>query len=371
MILIIALVFVASAYFILISAFALGLRRAFDKKQDCEPVNVKLSLVVAFKDEEKNLPVLLNALLGQTLSQEFFELVFVDDHSSDQSFAVVNSYYSSFRNVKVVVLPAKSAGKKAALTYGISLSSNPFVVFTDADCLPTKFWLESISNISANGSDFLVGAVVMHPINSFSRRIQSLEYSSLMATLVGSCGIGHPVIASSANLAFRKDCLNIDVETMCPKVESGDDMFLLHQAKRIMGCRIEFMNDPNSAVQTLTEPTISKALIQRRRWASKAIHYKDFDTIFVGLVVLLFNVALVVLLLASVFNVIWLYLFLILIILKSITDYSLIASYLKFTQQEKLLRIFLPLQLIYPFYIIYSFFMGLLIKSRWKGRVKN
>lgn len=364
-------IFITVIYVSLILAFFVGLKRILNKNNEPAGEAVKFSVIVAFKDEETNLPILLNTLSVQTLFSDFFEIILIDDHSADNSLAVANGYRSRIKNLRVVESPVNFIGKKAALSYGISLASNPLIVFTDADCIPTKYWLESISNVAAKGSAFIIGAVVMNPINSFVRKLQSLEYSSLMASAAGSCGIGHPIIASSANLAFRNDLLKVDAESMNPSISSGDDMFLLHKAKRLTDCRVEFMTDARSIVQTSTESTIAKALNQRKRWASKSVYYKDFDTIVAGLVVLIFNSLLVLLFFASIVDFVYLFYFLILLVVKSFVDYLLINRYLKFTAQDKLLRIFLPLQLLYPFYVVYSFFVGIVVKANWKGRAVN
>lgn len=371
MIFAILILLVTLSYVSLIGALTIGLKRVLSKTEDVTNEPVKLSVVVAFRNEEANLPALLDALSSQTLPRECFEVILVDDHSSDNSLSVANSYGEKFQNLKVAESLADTVGKKNALTYGISLASNPLIVFTDADCIPQRYWLESISNIAAEGSSFIIGAVVMSPANSFARKIQSLEYASLMASTAGSCGIGHPIMASSANLAFRNDLLKVDDESMNSKISSGDDMFLLHRAKRLKDRRIEFMNDARSIVQTSTEPTIAKALRQRKRWASKSVYYKDFDTIYAGFVVLIFNLMLVMLLFASFLDVKYLFLFLILLIIKSFVDYLLVNRYLKFSAQDSLLRIFLPLQLLYPFYIGYSFFAGIFTNGHWKGRTIN
>lgn len=371
MILTAIIILITISYVSMIFAFTVGLKRVLCKRNDSLKKEIKISVIIAFKDEETNLPVLLDTLSNQTLPQESFEVILVDDHSSDDSFSVANGFCSKFQNIKVVESPVDSIGKKAALTFGVDLASNPLIVFTDADCIPTIFWLEAISGIASRGSSFIIGAVVMNPINSFARKLQSLEYSSLMASAAGSCGIGRPIMASSANLAFRNDLLKIDAESMTPEVSSGDDMFLLHRAKKLKNCNVEFMNDPRSIVQTTTEPSIAKTLSQRKRWASKSVYYKDFDTIYTGFVVLVFNLMLVMLFFASILNVKCLVYLFILLTIKSFVDYPLINKYLKFTAQGKLLRIFLPLQMLYPFYVVYSFFVGIAIKGYWKGREVN
>lgn len=358
-------------YISIIISLTIGLKRVFAKKTKNPNKLEKLSVVIAFRNEAKNLPLLLDALQNQTLSNNLFEIILVNDHSVDCSVAIIEEFATKLLIIKVLELTDKSKGKKAALSLGVSMAVNPIVVFTDADCLPSNRWLESISQCAGSGADFIIGAVVMTSDNSFFSKIQSLEYASLMATAAGSFGTNHPIIASSANLAFRKANFHSIYNHLNPKISSGDDMFLLHQAKKIKGCKMLYLNEADAIVRTYTVSTISGALNQRKRWASKSIYYKDFDTIFVGLVVLLFNFMLVALLIWSIFNSQLLLLFAILLIIKSSVDFMLLCNYLRFIEQQKLLWIFLPLQLLYPFYVLFSFFAGIVNKGHWKGRKIN
>lgn len=355
-------------YISIIISFTIGLKRLFQKKEKKADKLEKLSLVIAFRNEEKNLTSLLEALHNQTLSTDLFEIILVNDHSIDNSIAIALEYSTKLQNIRVIELSNEATGKKAALSIGVIEAKNPFIVFTDADCKPSERWLETISQFAGNGSDFIIGVVLMMPDTSFQTKMQSLEYSSLMATAAGSRGVNHPIIASSANLAFRKTVFENIYNQLNPMVSSGDDMFLLHQAKRIKGCEISFLNDADAIVRTSPVSSISGALNQRKRWASKSIYYKDFDTIFVGFTVLLFNLTLLISLIWGIFNFRSLLLYAILLIIKYSVDYILVSNYLKFFRQEKLLRIFLPLQLLYPIYIVISFFAGISIKGHWKGR---
>ncbi len=355
-------------YISIIISFTIGLKRLFTKKTREPDKLEKLSLVIAFRNEAKNLPSLLDALQNQTLSNDLLEIILVNDHSTDNSISIAREYSIKAQNIRVIELPNELNGKKAALSFGFGLAANPIIVFTDADCVPSNRWLDSISHLSGSGADFIVGAVTMTTDDSFASKIQSLEYASLIATAAGSCGINHPIIASSANLAFRKGVFENIYNQLNPMVSSGDDMFLLHQAKRVKGCKVSFLNDADAIVRTGTVSNISGALNQRKRWASKSIYYKDFDTIFVGLTVLLFNLMLIALLLWAIFDIRLLLLYAILLIIKSSVDFLFISNYLKFTNQAKLLRIFLPLQLLYPLYAVYSFTAGIVNKGNWKGR---
>jgi len=366
MILLTLILIITLAYVGLIAAFAIGLKKGLVQEVKEKEERLPISVIVAFRDEALNLPNLLEAMMRQSFPKDRFELILVNDHSSDASASIVERYCSMCNNFRLVNLSENETGKKAAIACGIDSAGNPLIAITDADCLPSSNWLGSISLEAGNGSVLMIGPVIMTPIDNIVQKIQSLEYSSLMASAAGSCGIGHPVIASSANLAFRNDLLKVSGITLNPKVTSGDDMFLLHHAKRINKGRISFLSSKEAIVQTSTSTSLREALNQRKRWASKSIHYSDRDTIITGFIVLLFSLTLILLLVASLFKIENLYYFFLLVLVKVFVDFLLLRRYLRFVGQTELLKVFLPLQLVYPIYIAYSFFAGILIKVKWK-----
>lgn len=359
---------ITTAYVAVIIAFYIGLLKVLSTQTNTSAEKIKLSVVVAFRNEEKNLPILLDSLLMQTISSDLYELILVNDHSTDGSLVVAQTYKDRFRNLTVITSFRKAKGKKTALLCGIDVAQYPIIVFTDADCIPANTWLESLSSKFSDNVDFTLGTVLLSPINGFVRKIQSLEYSSLMATAAGSCGIGRAVIASSANLAFKRNLLNVNSNSLQGNISSGDDMFLLHSAKKRTGCKIDFLNDNNAIVHTSTESTLGLALRQRKRWASKSIYYKDFDTIFTSIVVFAFNFMLFGLVIASFFLIKYFMIFLCLLCAKSLVDFLLLNRFLRFTKQEELMKVFIPLQLLYPLYVVYTFFSGVIFKTTWKGR---
>jgi biofilm PGA synthesis N-glycosyltransferase PgaC len=368
MILISLIVAITIAYAGLIIAFVIGFDIIFRQSKSSKTAAKSVSVVVAFKDEASNLPNLIEALMHQSIPKEHFEVILVNDHSTDDFEHIVAHYSSLCTNLKLLILSDNRRGKKAAIKMGVDSAIFPLIALTDADCLPHSKWLETITLEAEDGFGVMIGPVVMNYSKTLLSRFQSLDYASLMASAMGSCGLGHPVIASSANLAFRNDLLKVSEDDLIPKVSSGDDMFLLHHAKRIKGCFVSFLGNKEAVVKTSTAPSFIKALNQRKRWASKSTSYTDSDTIVVGLIVLLFNMLLVSLLVTSVFKIDFLFFYFGLMIIKTLVEFLLLYRYLKFTEQRELLKVFLPLQLIYPFYICYSFFSSISIKATWKGR---
>ncbi len=353
-------------YAILLLSLLIGLLRTlnchvFDENAD------GVSVIVAFRNEAENLPELIKSFNSQTLPVNQWEVFFVDDNSSDSSISVINSSPKNF-NFRLIQLSGVE-GKKRAIIEGVKNARYNLVAITDADCIPSKLWL---SNLVEYGDVAQIQrTVIVKTSNSIVNMFEALDYASLMAVSAGSFGLGRPVIAASANLAFRKDLVDINEETLRTDISSGDDMFLLHTAKRNKANKLMFYLGANGFVTTKFEGGFLGFIHRRKRWASKASGYKDFDTILVASVVFLFNLSIVLLALCSLLGFASIYNLLIALLVKTFVDFPLLFVFLKRTKQLKLMLVFLPLQFIYPFYISYSAIAGLFGGQIWKGRQIN
>ncbi len=326
-----------------------------------------VSVIVAFRNEVANLQCLVDSFNAQVLPRECWEVIFVDDNSTDGSSELVNSAALNF-NFRLVKLSGIE-GKKQAIIEGVKGANFNLIALTDADCIVSAIWLSDL----VEHADFalLQRPVIVDARGSSVNLFEALDYASLMAVSVGSFGLGRPVIAASANLAFRKDLVDVGAESLRADISSGDDMFLLHTAKKSKGNRLMFDLSRKGFVSTRFDGGFAGFIRRRKRWASKASGYNDFDTILVASLVLLFNLWIVCLMVLFLLGGATISNLLIVWLVKVAVDFPLLFVYLKRTDQLKLLLVFLPLQLIYPFYISYSAIAGLLGGQIWKGRQIN
>lgn len=353
-------------YAALLGALLVGLYRTASRPRPSGAYS-EVSVVVAFRNEAKNLPALVSSLNAQRLAPHLWEVIFVDDGSTDGSAATLEGIAKSFSSRLIRLQGAE--GKKQAVAEGVKSARFGLVALTDSDCQPSPRWLEEV----ARNGDF---AVTQRPVvagapGSAMAMLEGLDYASLMAVSAGSFGLGRPTVAASANLTFRKDLVEVSTTTLRARIPSGDDMFLLHTAKRQKGNRLTFSLEANGLVRTRFEGGLGGFIQRRKRWASKALAYTDPDTILAASVVLLLNLLIVLLALAALLGLssartlamVWL--------AKTLADFPLLYAFLKRTEQLKLLLVFIPLQLIYPFYTSYSAIAGLLGGQTWKGRTIN
>ncbi|MBI3602294.1 MAG: glycosyltransferase [Candidatus Omnitrophica bacterium] len=96
-----------------------------------------VSVIVPAYNACKTIGQTLKALAQQDYA-EAFEIIVVDDGSSDQTAEVIHS----FANARYVHQP--HAGPAAARNHGASLAKGRMLAFTDADCIPHKDWLSQL-----------------------------------------------------------------------------------------------------------------------------------------------------------------------------------------------------------------------------------
>ena len=314
-----------------------------------------LSVIVCARNEEQNLPDLLQLIKNQ--SYKNFELIIVNDHSTDETEFIAHSFTTENPNFSVI--NAQKEGKKNALKEGIAASRGEIIVQTDADCIPAETWLETITAyLAENESDLVIGAVKMKA-NSVFEEMQALEFMSLVASGAGAAAMAMPVMCNGANLIYRRSLWNEAVSAQHEEFVSGDDMFLLLAAKKLKK-KISFLKSVEAIVTTKAQPTVSGFLRQRRRWASKSAGYRDLAVLSTAFAVFGLAVLPFVLLLAGNFK-----LLLFVFLWKGLIDFFFLSSVASFFDLQKCLKWTFPVAVVYPFYIVYAAFTGLSRRKKW------
>ena len=108
-----------------------------------------ISVVVAYRNEEENIGLLLDDLIGQNYPDNQYEIILVNDHSEDRSAEIVENCISkSSTRIVCLNLPDQLSGKKDALDLGIKSSKGEYILTTDADCRVSDNWINSFVQFS-------------------------------------------------------------------------------------------------------------------------------------------------------------------------------------------------------------------------------
>jgi glycosyltransferase involved in cell wall biosynthesis len=99
--------------------------------------SMQVSVIIPTKNGAARLPTLFEALAGQTVGREAFEVIVVDDGSTDDTAAVVEA-----SGIARVVQAGRSLGQGAASNLGILHAEGEVIAFTDDDTIPAPDWIE-------------------------------------------------------------------------------------------------------------------------------------------------------------------------------------------------------------------------------------
>jgi cellulose synthase/poly-beta-1,6-N-acetylglucosamine synthase-like glycosyltransferase len=369
-IILIIILIISALYLIYILAFTFGLYNlkekffTFNNKN-----NVKASVLIAARNEEKNIGNLLKSLYNQTFSKELFEVIIIDDHSEDETISVVENFLKEHKDINLKFFKAEKEGKKHAISQALHLAENELILVTDADCFLKETWIESIVNFyKEENCKMILAPVLLSPAGTFFEKIQVLEHLSLIGSTAGSAAIGFPIMCNGANMAYeRLAALEVEKQRKDFNIPSGDDMFLMEYFIKNYGAEnVKFLLSKNAIVKTNTCKNISEFFRQRRRWVSKTKSYTSWKILSTAFVVLFFNLSIISLLVSALFSPTLLIPYFLLTFLKFLIDYPLLRNITTFMNQKNLLIWTLPLEFVYPFYAVFTAISGMLINVKWK-----
>jgi len=326
---------------------------------------IKASIIVSCRNEERNIANLITDILNQDVNFKF-ELLIINDHSEDKTLQIALAYAEKYQHIKVFSLN-EIEGKKNAIQLGIQKSKSELILVTDADCRIGTKWLSVFYNMYQTHDVTLISAIVMLEGTNFFTHLQSLEFLSLIASGAGSIGIGKGIMCNGANLAFSKKIFEKE-NILNPNVASGDDVFLLQSVKKHFQNKVLFATAKELIVKTKAKPTFRELMNQRIRWASKSSSYSDWDMQYASLIVFLANLSLFLfVILFFLFRISFIY-FLGAFLLKASIDFLFLYFITRYLEIKKLLKYFIPLVVLYPIYILVVAFSSQFLSFTWKGR---
>lgn len=356
--------------------FILQLIFGFDKvktfvRTDEKPKNT-FSIIVPFRNEEKNLPKLLRSISNLNYPKDLFEIIMVDDFSKDNSERVYIKWRLENGLIETTLLEnlcLSNSPKKDAISRAIPILKHEWVVTTDADCVVNKNWLMTLDNfIQKNNVEMIVGAVVYKTKNNWIHQFQQLDLLSLQGTTIGSFGIGKPFMCNGANFAYTKKLFyEIGGFGGNNKMASGDDVFLLQKALKNYSDKVHYLKNIDTIVKTKAENDLYKLFMQRVRWASKTTGYSGFYSKSLAVVVLAMNALIVVCFGLQVSGFMKSKTLLIAFVIKYFVDYLLLLKSNQYLRKNKFI---FPLasSLVYPFFCSLVGIYSLFGSFSWKGR---
>jgi glycosyltransferase involved in cell wall biosynthesis len=325
----------------------------------------KFSIVVPFRNETENLPILLNSFSKLNYPVDLFEVILVDD-DSDFRFKIIDYRFkvSLIDNIRVSNSP-----KKDAISTAIQVVKNDWIITTDADCLVNINWLLALDNyIQLHQVLMIAGAVSYDCEDSFLHHFQQLDLASLQGATIGSFGLKKGFMCNGANFAYTKSFFQeLNGFEGNDSIASGDDVFLLQKAIAKFPEKVHYLKSESTIVITKPLDDWKSLFYQRVRWASKTGSYQSSFGKGLGLLVFGGNLCCVFGVGCLVFGFVPLPNIVLLSLLKFIVDAVLIFKGTRFLFKKRMHYLILS-SIFYPFFSVTVVLYSLFGKYEWKGR---
>jgi glycosyltransferase involved in cell wall biosynthesis len=244
--------------------------------------NKPVSVIICAKNEADNLSHNLPSILAQRYSNEagnaMYEVIVVNDASTDGTKAVLEGFIAKYNHFKVIHISPDERrtlpGKKYALSKGIAAAKYDFIVMIDADCIPASdTWLHEIVMPLHQGKQLVAGYGKYRETNRLLNTFIRWETMHTFIQYAGYTIAGNPYMAVGRNLACTKDTLLKAQESMAwGMLPSGDDDLLIRS--QATSTNMAIVASDTSFTVSDAKTTWSSWFKQKQRHISTGKYYK-------------------------------------------------------------------------------------------------
>lgn len=262
-------------YFLIILFLRLGLSRihaCFETKL------MPVTIIVAMRNEIKNVLPCLEALINQDYPENLMEILIVDDSSTDGTSEILAEYQTKHAYLNVLQSKIKSAEvsrKKVALAKAISNSSGEIILLTDADCVPPPNWIRTMLSCFEPEVGLVAGfSPLVDPSGSLMGKLLLLDSMANGIVAASTISLGGAVTCTGRNMAYRRQVYDeLSGFKKIMQSVSGDDDLFLQLVHKETEWKIRFSPDEDSFVPAHQTKNLKEFFIQKRRHLSAGKHY--------------------------------------------------------------------------------------------------
>jgi len=353
-----------SGYFIISAVLIVGVKKTFPKLNEEKLPTV--SIIVAARNEEKNILSCLKSLNNLEYPENKIEIIIVDDSSTDNTSTLISNYILDKNRFRTLQLEEnesnKLKGKVRAMTEGIKISSGEIILTTDADCAVNPLWAKTIASYYFEDVGVVNGFTALKVESAFSG-MQAIDFIYLLFIASGTINLGRPVSCIGNNMSFRKKAYEETGGFENLPFSVTEDFLLLNSIQKLKKYKILYPLNRDSLVISKSTSSLKELFNQKKRWA-----VGGFETppLGIGLMLWSFLTNLFLLFALFFFSAVWLYL----LIFKVSIDFFVLLPVHQRLGLQKNLKYFLVFEI---YYVLYVLILPVTIlfnkKVKWKDRV--
>lgn len=340
-----AFILIGLLYQIQVAFLVRGLWHKINNPPTAKKLQESVAIVIPHRNEADSLIENLQhiqKLLGDNYS---WRIVVLDDHSAEEHVELLRAYQAQ-SPISLIESEAK-AGKKSALAWLFPKMEEDYILQIDADCEVDKGFFAAINARLVDSSpDLVVARVQMEAGSNVWSRLAAIDHLSLQLVTFSGLAQKQPLMAAGAAMAFKREKY---LELMHHGADwaGGEDTFFTQALANSNG---QISAAPEALVLTGAPENFRAFIRQRLRWGAKSVAYISTWSKFLAIVVALSNLYI----LYGIFSAALGYdgtLVFYFWSLKITADALLLYRHASLYGGLSLLKGYLFLALIYPFYI--------------------
>lgn len=242
--------------------------------------NESVSIIICAKNEIQNIKKFFPYWINQKYID--FELIIVNDQSSDGSYEYLTELETYHSNLRVIHIDKKTEndvellelkGKRYALRKGILASKNNYILLTDADCKPkSDLWIKEMTKgFSNKKTEIVLGFSPYFKEKTILNKFIQIETTITALHYLSFAQMGIPYMGVGRNIAYKKSILSDKNFIESNKSISGDDDLIVQQLANKNNT--EYIISKNSIVESIPSKSYSEWFKQKKRHLSAGIYY--------------------------------------------------------------------------------------------------
>ncbi len=257
---------------------------AYSKSTHFPEFNRPVSVIISCHNEYDHIKVNWEKWFYQ--DYKTFEIILIDDASTDKTWEIIQNLASQFENIKTIQIPKNvqyKGNKKNALTLGIQKAKYKYLLFTDADCIPASHqWIKEMSKGFKDGKNIVLGYGKYKANNGFLNKV--IRYETLLTAwqYLSYAIRGQAYMGVGRNLAYTKYLFqqNNGFQNHAMLRSGDDDLFVSQNATKT---NVSVICSPESYTISTPKNTWKEWIQQKRRHITTATTYSSLHQFLLGL----------------------------------------------------------------------------------------
>lgn len=259
-------------------------RFAFSGTKKTKHSEIPVSIIICAKNEAENIPFTLAKIANQIYQN--FELILVNDHSTDETLALFHQFKKEHLNLDISIIDLQNnsnASKKKALTKGIEIAKNEYLLLTDADCFPDSIhWISEMTSHFNSQKTIVLGYGKYQKIpHSWLNKLIRFETLLTAIQYFSYAKMGLPYMGVGRNIAYSKsNFIKSNGFSKHLNIRSGDDDLFINSIATKVNTTCCISKD--SFTTSKPHTNFKQWIHQKRRHITTASHYKPIHQFLLG-----------------------------------------------------------------------------------------